>query len=373
MNGTISGSNLDATGEPGEPDHAGIAMPLNSIWCKWTAPANGSATFDTTGSSFDTTLAVYTGSAVNALTPVASNNDISTNDNQSRVTFDALQGVTYYVAVDGAGSAKGNYLLNWAQAAAGTSTFAAVLPYARSVTTATMATAFATIINAGAAPATACSLAKPPGFPGTFIYQTTNAANQLTGTPNTPVDIAPGVGQGFVFGITPSLDVNGAEVAVIFDCTNTPVTVNVPGLNTLLLSSSPTPVPDLIAIGATDGNTGIVKIPGPTGTGFFTAAAINIAAPGTITATVDDNGRGLPLILTICQTGPSTSECTNPPTAGPSTTTTISTNEIVTYTIFVTGTGAVVPFDPANNRLIMRLKTPDGVTRGATNVAVQTN
>ena len=27
----------------------------------------------------------------------------------------------------------------------------------------------------------------------------------------------------------------------------------------------------------------------------------------------------------------------------------------------------------ANNRLIMRLKTPDGVTRGATNVAVRTN
>jgi hypothetical protein len=111
--------------------------------------------------------------------------------------------------------------------------------------------------------------------------------------------------------------------------------------------------------------TAAVKKPVPVVPGIMTIPVFPTVAPM--------NGRGLPLILTICQTDPSTGECTNPPIAGSSTTTTISTNEIVTYTIFVTGTGAVVPFDPANNRLIMRLKTPDGVTRGATNVAVQTN
>lgn len=37
--------------------------------------ANGGATVSLAGSTFDTTVAVYTGSAVNALTLVASNND----------------------------------------------------------------------------------------------------------------------------------------------------------------------------------------------------------------------------------------------------------------------------------------------------------
>ena len=49
-------------------------------------------TFDTIGSSFDTLLAVYTGTAVNALTTVASNDDIDTSGHnyQSRVTFTAV-------------------------------------------------------------------------------------------------------------------------------------------------------------------------------------------------------------------------------------------------------------------------------------------
>ena len=159
------------------------------------------------------------------------------------------------------------------------------------MTTGSTATAFGTIINAGSLNATSCSLAQPPGFPGTFSYQTTNAANVPTGSVNTPVNIAPGAAQGYVFAVTPSLDLNSAEVAIVFDCTDTPVTKTVAGLNTFLLSSSATATPDMVAIGSTPSNDGISSIPGNTGTVFWAAAVVNIGAAGAITATVDDNGR----------------------------------------------------------------------------------
>lgn len=375
-NGAAFGTTIGTTGETGEPNHAGNSTPLNSVWCKWTPAASGIVTFDTTGSNFDTTLAVYTGGVISTLTQVAANDNIASGNPQSRVSFAATAGTAYMIAVDGAGAATGNYVLNWALAdPATTVTYASILPSARSVTTGTVATAFATIINAGSSTATACSLAAPPGFPAAFSYQITDANNVPTGTANTPKDIAAGASQSFVFAVTPLVDLNAVDLAVVFACTNTPTTVTVSGLNTLLLSASSTPSPDMVAIGATPTNDGILNIPGNGGTVAFAAAAIDIGAAGSITATVDDNGKGLALTSTLCQSDSTTAACVNPPAPGAAATLTVNTNDVVTFTIFVTGTGAgvgAVSFDPANNRLFLRLKTPDGVTRGATSVAVRT-
>ena len=96
----------------GEPNHAN-APGGHSIWFKWTAPTTGTKTFDTMGSGFDTVLGVYTGTAVNALTLVAGNDDISASDLDSRVTFAVTAGVTYRIAVDGYGGASGPVTLNW--------------------------------------------------------------------------------------------------------------------------------------------------------------------------------------------------------------------------------------------------------------------
>jgi hypothetical protein len=110
--GTVTGSNVGATKETGEPDHAGFAGGT-SVWFRWTAPTTGTKSFDTFGSSFDTLLGVYTGTAVNGLTVVASNDDTG-GGQQSKVTFPVTAGVTYRIAVDGYGASTGTVKLNWA-------------------------------------------------------------------------------------------------------------------------------------------------------------------------------------------------------------------------------------------------------------------
>jgi len=104
------GSNIDATGESGEPNHAFVSEPLNSVWWSWTAPEDGFAIIDTFGSNYDTSLGVYTGSAVNSLTEVASNDDAF--DLQSQVSFAATEGTTYQIAVDGFSGSVGDITLN---------------------------------------------------------------------------------------------------------------------------------------------------------------------------------------------------------------------------------------------------------------------
>ena len=95
----VRATNVDATKETGEPDHAGNAGGA-SVWWNWTASADGAVQIDTIGSSFNTTLGVYTGTDVWALTLVASDDD-NGGSGASKLTFDAVAGTTYRIAVDG--------------------------------------------------------------------------------------------------------------------------------------------------------------------------------------------------------------------------------------------------------------------------------
>ena len=73
--GLRSATASTASKEAGEPAHAGNAGG-RSIWFTWTAPAGRHVyVFDTFPSTFDTLLAVYTGTDVAALAEVASNDD----------------------------------------------------------------------------------------------------------------------------------------------------------------------------------------------------------------------------------------------------------------------------------------------------------
>lgn len=108
--GTVTSTNGASTGETGEPVHGPNNTVTNSVWYSWTATATGSTEINTFGSNFDTLLAVYTGTSVNNLTTIATNDDAGASL-QSQVIFNAQAGTTYMIAVDGSLNETGTFVL----------------------------------------------------------------------------------------------------------------------------------------------------------------------------------------------------------------------------------------------------------------------
>jgi hypothetical protein len=249
-----------------------------------------------------------------------------------------------------------------------TSLLAAVLPESRSAQVNGTVTAFATIINTGPNAATSCSIAPASSLPLAFHYSTTNpTTNQVTGTLDTPVDIASGASQSFVFAITPSAAIAPTDVALNFACTNTPPAAVVVGLDTLLLSGSTSPTPDVVALVATIKSDGILHATAAQSP--FAVATFNVGAGGAITAALNTGKATLPLTLAICQTDPVSGQCISPIAANVMTT--INTNATSTFGVFATASTAI-PFDPANSRIFVTFSDAGGAVRGETSVAVET-
>ncbi|MEY2627822.1 MAG: hypothetical protein RJB08_1581 [Actinomycetota bacterium] len=122
--GTIQASTIGASREIDEPNHGGWGGSA-SIWYRWVAPADGDlvlstgSTSDTSlNSSFDTLLGVYTGSRVDSLASLQSNDDFSwPTYSWSRVSMSVSAGTEYRVAIDGYAGAKGSVKLSWVFAA----------------------------------------------------------------------------------------------------------------------------------------------------------------------------------------------------------------------------------------------------------------
>lgn len=110
--GTATADTTLAGKEVGEPLHAGNEGGA-SVWWFWRAPQDGILTLSTTNSTFDTLLALYTGTRVTALTPVASNDDAFPNVGWSKITQAVQGGVTYRIAVDGFAGERGSVVLNY--------------------------------------------------------------------------------------------------------------------------------------------------------------------------------------------------------------------------------------------------------------------
>ena len=114
---SAAGSTVDASREPGETDPNDSA---GSVWYTWAPASSGEATVDTCTSDLnsDPTLTVYTGSAVNTLTPLAASDDncAAGNGLGSKVTFAASAGTVYRIAVAAlCDSCEGGFTLNGSQ------------------------------------------------------------------------------------------------------------------------------------------------------------------------------------------------------------------------------------------------------------------
>ena len=110
--GSVAVSNVRASVEPGEPEHAGDEGGA-SVWYRWTPATAGPVTVRLAGASFDPLLAVYTGSTVSGLTRVASNDDELNGSTSSTLCFTPAPSTTYAIAVDGYNGDEGTGTLSF--------------------------------------------------------------------------------------------------------------------------------------------------------------------------------------------------------------------------------------------------------------------
>ncbi|HEX2747700.1 MAG TPA: M6 family metalloprotease domain-containing protein, partial [Verrucomicrobiales bacterium] len=114
---TVTGTNVNASAETGEPHHF-ARVPVKSVWWKWTPSITGTATVTTQGSAFDTVLAAYRGSTLATLVELGSNDDV-TGARTSAITFSVTAGAEVCLAVDGFNGDAGPVTLNVSVAATG--------------------------------------------------------------------------------------------------------------------------------------------------------------------------------------------------------------------------------------------------------------
>lgn len=86
-------------GEPFESPPCGYQIGATS-WYSFTPSSNGTVVISTGGSSYNTTLVVYSGSTLGGLTKLGCNDDYS-NTTQSRVTMPVNSGTPYKIQVGG--------------------------------------------------------------------------------------------------------------------------------------------------------------------------------------------------------------------------------------------------------------------------------
>jgi hypothetical protein len=161
------------------------------------------------------------------------------------------------------------------------------------------------------------------------------------------------------------------NVAFAFTCANAPSpAATTVGVDTLTLSASTTPVPDIVALEASadPGYADLNQI----GVGVFAVATDNVGSTDNITVAANTGTANLPVTLLVCQTDPTTGVCLTGAAAA-SVTTSIGAGATPTFGIFIDAAGATIPDLPGVNRAFVTFTGSDNVLRGETSVAIRTH
>ena len=115
ITGNQTGTNTTAATLQASEPNPGAS---NTVWFKWTSPGNGDFTYRTNGSTdtgaaeWDAIIGIYTGAAVNALTPLGTTP--KDTGSEETMTVPVTSGTTYYIQLAGwNGTEAANILLSW--------------------------------------------------------------------------------------------------------------------------------------------------------------------------------------------------------------------------------------------------------------------
>jgi len=267
----------------------------------------------------------------------------------------------------------------------------AVLPISRTVGNHTAnseaATYFTSVLNPGPHDAEECTITHSTSIEDARIELGFQVNDLVTNEPlnefqfDSEFDVPAGGVTQLTISVSALEAFDTQNVQLRYRCLNSPDATRIQGVNTLLISASTSPLPDMITGVATAESNGIARLPGLSGTGFFAASTINIGAEAELRAvpvfdladliTQLEPGDGVSnATLRICETNPENGECLSPPAAEISRR--FPNQDIATYTVFVVGNGSDIPLDPARNRVFIAFVDEAGEVRGASSVAVTT-
>jgi hypothetical protein len=346
----------------------GDTQLTGSLW--YLLGGEGNWVVDTSGSSIDTII--YRGCCRSYQ---EHNDDEGEGVFTSRLMGSRSFGDLYtYIGVSGVNGARGDIRVNiGAPEDIRPRIGSALLPYARSSRVGEPVTTFATILNGGFATGRECGLSLlDPSMPLEFEFFPTDAAtNTISGGRDETQLIEAGRYATYLLSFTPTAALTAQDIDIEYTCDGgSSRAVSIRGVNTFFLSAENAAVPDVLAIAATVGNTGVMEINNSNQRGFFTTAAINIGDADSITFSADTGTTELPIELVVCETDLSQGgTCVE--ARSNTVTVNMRENQARTFAIFAVANDSI-PFSPRTNRVFARWRDSDGVVRGATSVAVRT-